>query len=79
MIVEKIIDVSFGMFLKFLQILPTVPSFKPPAAFSDGLQDVFGFLGYFMPYSYYAPLITFILGLTAFRIVYAIYLVITKR
>ncbi len=79
MIVEKIVGLFFRLFLGLLQALPTLPPLKPPVEFKTGLASVFQFLGYFMPYNLYAPLITFILGLTAFRIVYAIYLVITKR
>ena len=79
MIVEKIVGFFFRLFLSLLQALPTLPPLNPPAEFKTGLSSVFRFLGYFMPYNLYAPLITFILGLTAFRIVYAIYLVITKR
>ena len=79
MIVEKIAGLFFRLFLGLLQALPTLPPLKPPAEFKTGLASVFQLLGYFMPYNLYAPLITFILGLTAFRIAYAIYLVITKR
>ena len=79
MIVEKIVGFFFGLFLGLLRCLPTLQPLKPPVEFNAGLTSVFKIIGYFMPYNLYAPLITFILGLTAFRIVYAIYLVITKR
>lgn len=58
--------------------LPEVVSFTIPSVVYDGIDNMTALLGYFMPYDYYEPLILFILSLTAFRIVYAIYMRIKK-
>lgn len=78
MIFEKIFDMIKSALIGLLHLLPDIPEIKPPQAFFDGLESVFGFIGWLMPYDYYAPLISFILALTAFRIVYNIILVIKK-
>ena len=78
MIIEKLIDMFKSAVIALLGLLPDIPEIKPPAAFSDGLNSVFGFIGWLMPYEYYAPLIAFILALTAFRIVYNIILVVKR-
>lgn len=62
------------MALEAIEILPTVEPFTVPDGVYNGIDTVFGFVGWLMPYSIYAPLITFILSLTAFRISYAVYL-----
>lgn len=78
MIIEKICDLFESAVIGLLHLLPDIPEIKPPQAFFDGLESVFGFLGWLMPYDYYAPLLGFILALTAFRIVYNIILVVKK-
>lgn len=78
MIIEKILNMFKSAVIGLLHLLPDIPDIKPPQAFYDGLESVFGFLGWLMPYDYYAPLIGFILALTAFRIVYNIILVVKK-
>lgn len=79
MITEKLIDIIFGSFLSLLQSLPKVPDFVIPEGVKTTLGDLISCAGYFMPYSLYQPLFTFIIALVSFRIIYAIYLVITKR
>lgn len=78
MIFEKLVDMFKSAVIGLLQLLPDIPDINPPQSFNDGLESVFGFLGWFMPYEYYSPLIGFILALTAFRIVYNIILVVKK-
>ena len=78
MIIEKILYMFKSAVIGLLHLLHDIPDIKPPQAFYDGLESVFGFLGWLMPYGYYAPLISFILALTAFRIVYNIILVVKK-
>lgn len=78
MIFEKICDLIKSAVIGLLHLLPDIPDIKPPLAFYEGLESVFGFLGWLMPYGYYSPLIGFILALTAFRIVYNIILVVKK-
>lgn len=79
MIAEKLIDIFFGSFLSLLQSLPKVPDFVIPDGVKQTFGDLISCVGYFMPYSLYQPLFTFIIALVSFRIIYAIYLVITKR
>lgn len=78
MIIEKLIDIFKSAVIGLMGLLPDIPEINPPAAFNDGLKSVFGFIGWLMPYEYYAPLIGFILALTAFRIVYNIILVVKR-
>lgn len=78
MIIEKLIDIFKSAVIGLMGLLPDIPEIKPPAAFNDGLKSVFGFIGWLMPYEYYAPLIGFILALTVFRIVYNIILVVKR-
>ena len=72
--INNIIDFFSGVGLKAIDGLPDVDTFSVPNGVYDGIDTVFGFVGYIMPYSLYSPLITFILSLVAFRIAYAIYL-----
>ncbi len=78
MIIQSIIDMFKAVVIGLLQSLPEIPDINPPASFNSGLESVFGFIGWLMPYDYYAPLITFVLALTALRIAYNIILVIKK-
>lgn len=78
MIIENLFDLIKSAVIGLLHLLPDIPEINPPQAFYEGLESVFGFLGWLMPYDYYAPLICFILALTAFRIVYNIILVVKK-
>lgn len=71
-------DVFLDWLLSVIDSLPSVDHFTVPAAVYDGIDNMVSLLGYYMPYYLYQPLITFILSLTAFRIVYAIYMQIKK-
>lgn len=72
--INGIIDTLSGLALEAIEALPTIEPFNVPDDVYDGIDIIFGFVGWLMPYSLYAPLITFILSLTAFRIAYAVYL-----
>lgn len=64
-----------------LKIIDTFPEAKPlniPDGISDGLTSMFSLFGFFFPYDLYAPLIIFILGFTAFRIVWSIFVTFKK-
>lgn len=78
MIFEKIIDMFKSAVLALLGLLPTVEPLELPSGVDDGIDTIFGFLGWLMPYTMYAPLITFVFALTAFRIAYNIFLKIKK-
>ena len=64
--------------LSVIEKLPDVDGFSVPDEVYDGIDNMTNLLGYFMPFKLYEPLLLFILSLTAFRIVYAIYMRIKK-
>lgn len=72
--INGIIDTLSRFALEAIEALPTVEPLIIPDDVYSGIDNIFGFVGWLMPYSIYAPLITFILTLTAFRIAYAVYL-----
>lgn len=78
MIIEKLIDLIKSAVLRILEALPTVEPLELPSGIDDGINTIFGFLGWLMPYSMYSPLITFVFALTAFRIGYNIFLKLKK-
>ena len=72
--INGIIDTLSRFALEAIEVLPIVEPFIVPEGVYDGIDNIFDFVGWLMPYEIYAPLITFILSLTAFRIAYAVYL-----
>ena len=72
--INQLIDSLCKLLLDSIDKLPTVTQFSVPDGVYEGINTMFMFLGWLMPYHLYAPLITFILALTAFRISYAFYL-----
>ena len=72
--INNLIDSICKLLLKAVDSLPEIEKFTIPDTIYDGIDTIFGFVGWVMPYSLYAPLILFILSLTAFRIAYAVYL-----
>lgn len=72
--INGIIDTLSKIALEAIEALPTIEPFSVPEDVYSGIDSIFTFVGWLMPYSLYAPLITFILSLTAFRIAYAVYL-----
>ena len=72
--INGIIDTLSRFALEAIEALPTVEPLNVPDDVYSGIDNIFGFVGWLMPYDIYLPLITFILSLTAFRIAYAVYL-----
>ena len=72
--INDILNFLSGVALNGINSLPDVDTFTVPDGVYSGIDSIFGFVGWVMPYSMYSPLITFILSLVAFRIAYAIYL-----
>ena len=72
--INTLIDSLCKLLLDSIDKLPEVTQFTVPDGVSEGIESMFSMVGWIMPYSLYIPLITFILSLTAFRIVYALYL-----
>lgn len=72
--IDKLLDSLYNIALNAIDNLPEIEGFEVPDIVYDGIDNIFGFVGWLMPYSIYAPLIVFMLSLTAFRISYAVYL-----
>lgn len=72
--INSILDSFYNLALKAIESLPDVSDLNIPDGVYDGIGTIFQFVGWIMPYNFYEPLIVFILSLTSFRIVYAIYL-----
>ena len=72
--INNLIDSICKLMLKAVDSLPEIEKFTIPDTVYNGIDSIFGFVGWIMPYSLYAPLILFILSLTSFRIAYAVYL-----
>mgnify|MGYP006990119646 CR=1 FL=1 len=72
--INKLLESLYSFFFDAIDKLPDIDGFNVPEVVYDGIGKIFQFVGWLMPYRIYAPLITFILSLTAFRISYAVYL-----
>lgn len=72
--INDLLNFFSGIALNFIDNLPEVKTFIVPDGVYSGIDNIFSFVGWLMPYELYAPLILFILSLTAFRISYAFYL-----
>lgn len=72
--INNLLDSLYNLALKAIEELPEIEGFNVPSEVYKGIGKIFQFVGWLMPYYIYAPLIIFILSLTSFRIVYAVYL-----
>ena len=68
------LDSLYNFALNAIENLPNIEAFNVPVEAYSGIGKIFQFVGWLMPYKIYSPLIIFILSLTSFRIVYAVYL-----
>lgn len=66
--------VFFEFILKIMELIPVADPLPIPEGIEDGFVSMFGLLGFFFPYSIYAPLIIFILGFTVFRIAWSVFI-----
>lgn len=74
------IDYIFANWFRYvINMLPDMSSIYIPEGVYQGIDGMTSLLGLLMPFPLYKPLLTFILGLTAFRITYAVYLQIRKN
>ena len=64
----------FEFILKIMELIPVAKPLAIPEGIEDGFVSMFGLLGFFFPYSIYAPLIIFILGFTVFRIAWSVFI-----
>lgn len=72
--INNLLDSLYNLALEAIDGLPEIEGFNVPSEVYQGIGKIFQFAGWLMPYDIYAPLVTFILSLTSFRIVYAVYL-----
>lgn len=72
--IDNILDSITNATLSIIDSLPDTGSFNVPSDVYEGISSIFSFVGWIMPSILYMPLISFILGLTAFRIAYAVYI-----
>jgi len=70
--------VYFEFLLKIIGLFPIASPLSIPAGIEDGFVSMFGLLGFFFPYHFYAPLIVFILGFTSFRIAWSVFITFKK-
>lgn len=75
----KVIVFMYETYLKIIGSLPDVEPLKPPEGFQQGVDNIFKLLGFIMPYKLYEPLLSFILALTSFRILWSIFITFRKR
>lgn len=72
--INNLLDSLYNFALNAIDGLPDIEGFNVPSEVYQGVGKIFQFVGWLMPYNIYSPLIIFILSLTSFRIVYAVYL-----
>ena len=72
--IDKLLDSITDGLCSIIDSLPSVTTFHVPQEVYSGVDIIFTFIGWLMPYSLYFPLLAFIVSLTVFRIFYAIYI-----
>ena len=68
----------YELLLKIINVFPELEPLEIPEGVTDGLDVMFGLLGFFFPYDIYAPLFTFIIGFTMFRISWSVFITFKK-
>lgn len=77
--IDLLTDKFYDFLLAIIDKLPEVSAFTVPEVLENGLTKIFEFVGWLMPFNYYLPLMSFILSLTSFRIVYSIFMHFKKN
>lgn len=72
--IDKLLDSITNGLCSIIDGLPTITTFHVPEAVYSGVNSIFSFVGWLLPYDLYYPLLAFIVSLTVFRIFYAIYI-----
>ena len=72
--IDKLLDSITNGLCSMIDGLPTVTTFHVPDDVYTGINSIFSFVGWLLPYDLYFPLLAFIVSLTVFRIFYAIYI-----
>ena len=72
--IDKLLDSITNGLCSVIDGLPSVTTFHVPQEVYSGVNSIFSFVGWLMPYDLYFPLLAFIVSLTVFRIFYAIYI-----
>jgi len=71
-IADKIICYFLDIAFYLVNLLPDTSKFIIPEDVKAGLAKLLQFVGWLMPFSYYQPLLLFIVGFTMFRITNAV-------
>lgn len=77
--IQWLTDGFYDTLIAIIDLLPEVETLTIPDGVTAGIYSIMEFVGWIMPFDLYAPLLVFILSLTAFRIVYTIYLRFKKN
>lgn len=72
--IDNLLDSITNGLCSIIDSLPNVTTFHVPQEVYSGVDSIFSFIGWLMPYDLYFPLLAFIVSLTVFRIFYAIYI-----
>lgn len=72
--IDSLLDSITNGLCSIIDSLPSVTTFHVPSEVYSGVDSIFSFVGWLMPYKLYYPLFAFIISLTVFRIFYAIYI-----
>lgn len=72
--IDKLLDDITNGLCNIIDGLPDITVFTVPSDVYSGIDSIFSFVGWLMPYDLYFPLLAFIVSLTVFRIFYAIYI-----
>lgn len=72
--INDLFNSFYNFALNAIDSLPEIKGFNIPSELYVGIDKIFQFVGWLLPYRLYSPLIIFILSFTAFRISYAVYL-----
>lgn len=68
----------YEFIIKLINLFPEVEPLRVPEGIEDGFVNMFGLFGFFFPYKLYAPLFTFIIALTLFRISWSVFVTFKK-
>lgn len=72
--IDSLLDSITDGLCSIIDKLPDVTTFRVPQEVYSGVNSIFSFVGWLMPFDLYFPLFAFIVSLTVFRIFYAIYI-----
>lgn len=75
MLIDYILNFLGDCIIDFIGLMPEMDFTIPEGTFTS-LKEAFGFIGFILPMSTISPILTYIVAKTAFRAVYAVWLLI---